>query len=115
LSERQTAPERTAFNELLVQSVDETIAGLLGQTVSDAFTKHMQAYLGLKIEEIPDQPEALFRALRDSFGVGGDRVGKYIVRKLYQKAGVEFLEYDGYTLAEYVQALKTKLTGEELH
>ena len=114
MSERQTPPDRAVFNEWLAQSVDETIAGILGQTVSDAFINHVQAYLGLKAEEIPDRPEALFKALRYSFGVGGDRVGKYIVRKLYQKAGIEFLENDGHTLAEYVETLKTKLYGGEL-
>ena len=114
MSGKQLHPERR-FNELLLQSVDETIAGILGKTVSNAFTNHMHNHFGLEIQEIPDRPEVLFNALHDSFGIGGDRVGRYIVRKLYQKAGVELLENDGHTLAEYVQTLKTRLNGEELH
>jgi len=98
-----------------VQSVDETIAGILGTTVSSAFTNYMHNNFGLDIGKISSRPETLFRALHDSFGVGGDRLAKYIVRKLYQKAGVEFLENDDLSLTEYVQALKTRLTDEELH
>jgi len=112
LSGPQTHPERATFSELLLQSVDETIAGILGKTVSNAFTNHMHTHFDLEIEQIPDRPEVLFSALHDSFGIGGDRVGKYIVRKLYQKAGVDFLENDGHTLAEYVQTLKSRLSEE---
>ena len=115
MSERQLHPERAAFNEMLVQSVDETIAGILGKTVSDAFTNHILNNFDLEIECIPNRPEALFNALHDSFGTGCERLGKYIVRKHYQKAGVAFLESNGHTLTEYVQALKTRLTDEELH
>ena len=115
MSGRELHPAPDAFNELLVQSVNETIAGILGKTVSSAFTNYMHSSYGLEIGEIPSRPEILFRALHDSFGEGGDRLGKYIVRKLYQKAGVEFLENDGHSLTEYVQALKTRLTDEELH
>ena len=115
MSESERPPsDRAGFDELLVQSVQETIAGILGRTVSDAFINHLQAYIGITLEEMPNHPAELFKALRGSFGVGGDRVGKYIVRKLYQKAGVEFLELDGHTLVDYVQTLKTRLAGEEL-
>jgi serine/threonine protein phosphatase PrpC len=114
LSGRELRPDTAAFNELLVQSVDETIAGILGKTVSSAFTNYMHNNFGLEIREIPSRPETLFTALHDSFGLGGDRLGKYIVRKLYQKAGVEFPENDGHSLTEYIQALKTRITDEEL-
>jgi hypothetical protein len=100
---------RDGFNQMFAESVEETIAGLLGRTVSRAFTTHLQAYLGLGLEEIPNRPDLLFKALQGSFGAGaGDRVGKYIVRKLYLKAGIQFVENDGGTLVEYVEALKRK-------
>jgi hypothetical protein len=93
---------------MFVESVEGTIAGLLGRTVSDAFITHLQAYHGFTLEEIPNRPDELFKALQGSFGIAGDRVGKYIVRKLYLKAGVQFVEHDGGTLVEYVEALKRR-------
>ena len=101
------------FNMMFIESVEETISGLLGRTVSDAFTTHLQAYMGLSLDEIPDRPDAFFKALSGSFGIAGDRVGKYIVRKLYQKARVQFAEHDGGTLVDYVTALKQRLTEAE--
>lgn len=114
MSRKQLPSDRAAFNELLVRSVDETITGILGKTVSSAFTNYMSANFGLEIEEIPSRPDVLFKALHDSFGLGGDRLGKYIVRKLYQKAGADFPENNGHSLTEYVQSLKTRLTDEVL-
>ena len=113
MSERQ--PEQSVFNEMFIQSIDETITGILGRAVSEAFTNYMRARFNLEFDVIPERPEALFSALHDSLGGGGDRVGKYIVRKLYQKAGVEFLDGDGRPLAEYVQALKRRLTDAKYH
>ena len=113
MSERQ--PEQSVFNEMFIQSIDETITGILGRAVSEAFTNYMRTRFNLEFDVIPERPEALFSALHDSLGGGGDRVGKYIVRKLYQKAGVEFLDGDGRPLAEYVQALKRRLTDAKYH
>ena len=97
---------------MFVESVEETIASLLGRTVSRAFTTHLQAYIGLALEEIPNQPDLLFKAFQSSFGMAGDRVGKYFVRKLYLKVGVQFAEHDGGTLVEYVETLKRKVAEQ---
>ena len=115
MSERQGQPEESAFNELFIQSVDETITGILGKTVSNAFTNYVRTRFGLEIDAIPERPETLFSALHDSLGAGGDRVGKYIVRKLYQKAGIEFQDGDNRPLADYVQQLKRRLTDAKYH
>jgi len=115
LSEAPNQPEQCKFDELFIQSIDETITGILGRTVSQAFRNYVRTRFGLEIDAIPERPDALFSALHDSLGTGGDRVGKYIVRKLYQKAGIEFLDGDGRTLAEYVQVLKRRLTDAKYH
>ena len=101
------------FNLMFVESVEETLAGLLGQTVSNAFTTFLQAQAGITLDEISDRPDALFSALTGSFGMVGDRVGKYIVRKLYLKAGVQFVEHDGGRLVDYVSELKQRLIEAE--
>ena len=115
MSKVQNQYEQSTFNELFVQSIDETITGILGRTVSKAFTNYVRTRFCLEIDAIPERPEVLFSALHDSFGAGGDRVGRYIVRKLYQKAGIEFLDGDGRPLAEYVQTLKRRLTDAKYH
>jgi hypothetical protein len=101
------------FNQMFIESVKETIAGLLGRKVFDAFASHLQSHIGLPLEEISIQPDLLFKALRDAFGMAGDRVGRYFVKNLYLKAGLQFVEHDGGTLVDYVAALKQRLIETE--
>ena len=105
-------PNRTQFDQMFIESLTETIASLLGRTVSDVFTCHMQTHLGIALDEVPNQSDAIFSALRSCFGVSGDRVGEYVVKRLYHKAGVQFVD-DGQTLIEYVETLKHKLTENQ--
>jgi hypothetical protein len=98
---------------MFIESIEETIEELLGRTVYDAFTTHLQSYIGLALDEIPDRPDALFKVLTGAFGMAGDRVGKYIVRKLYLKAEIQFVEHDGGTLVDYVAGLKQRITEAE--
>ncbi len=100
---------RTDFNDLIVDSVQETIEEVLGKSVSKAYWYHLQSYLGISKDEIPYRFETLFSSLRDSFGIGGDTLGRAIIRKLYAKAGVELVLVPNRALPEYVEDLKQKL------
>jgi hypothetical protein len=102
------------FNEMVVTTVQETIAAILGRSVSDAFMKHLQTYLRITKEEMPHRLNELFMSLRDCFGVGGDTIGRYIVRELYEKAGVKFVKHNGWALVKYIEVLKQKLAEKEL-
>ena len=106
-------PNRTQFNQMFIKSVTETIASLLGRTVSGVFTYHMQTHVGISLDAVPNQSDAIFSALRNCFGASGDRVGKYVVKRLYQKADVPFVD-DGQTLIEYVETLEHKLLRKKL-
>lgn len=90
-------------------TVEETIAAVLGKSVSEAFTNHLQAFIGISIDEMPSHLGALFESLNGSFGIGGNTLGRSIVRNLYRKYRVQFTETTGRTLAEYVEDLKSRL------
>jgi hypothetical protein len=59
------------FNTVLVESVEETIAAVLGRTVSEAFCYHFYAYPEISRTDIPSHLNELSLALDGSFGVGG--------------------------------------------
>jgi hypothetical protein len=98
----------TVFDDLLVECVEETIGEVLGEAVSEAFMHHLYAYLGITPDEIPNHVSDLFSTLRNSFGVGGDTIGRRIVRKLYHKAEVPFTEVPERALADYVEELRKR-------
>jgi hypothetical protein len=90
---------------MLVDSVDETISQVLGRRVTSAFWRHYQ-FLGITRDEISYHLDTLFSSLKDTFGVGGETLGRVIVKKLYAKANVPLDLKSDHTLAEYVEELK---------
>ena len=98
--------QRTDFNDLLVEAVSEAISEVLGARVTSAFWHHYQGFLGITREEMPYRLETLFATLKGEFGVGGQTLGRVIVRKLYAKANVPLEIKPDHALADYVEELK---------
>jgi len=103
---------RTDFNELLVESVKETISEVLGARVTPAFWYHYQAFLGMTRDEMPYRLDTLFSSLKGMFGVGGETLGRRIVKKLYAKAGVPLNYVPDRPLTDYVEELKEILAKD---
>ena len=102
----------TEFNGLLIDSVDEAISEVLGDKVTSAFWRHFQAFIGLSRDEMPDHLDKLFLALRGAFGVGGETLGRVIIKKLYAKANLPLELKPDRTLTEYAEALKQILAQD---
>ena len=98
----------TQFNTALVESVKETITVLLGRSVAGALSYHLYAYLVLSEGDIPSHLKELFSTLNYSFGASGNVVGRAIVRRLYGKLGLAFVERPNTTLTQYVEDAKLK-------
>ena len=53
----------------------------------------------------------MYKILETTFGVvGAKTVGTHIAKKFYAKLGITFYDHDGYSLLDYVEAAKTKLS-----
>jgi hypothetical protein len=101
------------FNRTLVESVEETIAAVLGKSVAEAFDSHLSAYLGLSREDIPSHVKELSSALNGSFGVGGSVLGRAIVRRLYGKLGLSLDQKQNSSFVECIEdAKKILLKGQ---
>jgi len=103
---------RTDFNDLVVESVGETITEVLGGRVTSAFWYHYQAFLGITREEMPYRLDTLFSSLKGTFGVGGETLGRRIVQKLYAKVGVPLNFAPDRPLTDYVEELKQILAKD---
>ena len=94
------------FNALLIDSVDETISGVLGSKINSELWTHYQAFLGITRDEMPYRVSTLFEFLNGTLGIAGETLGKVIVKKLYAKANIP-LHYDpNRPLADYVEELR---------
>ena len=109
-SDSLTAKSRTDFTQILLESVNESISIALGRPITPELTHHLQAYIGLSVDEMGGNVDLLFSSLTDSFGIRGGDIRKMVVRRMYRKAGVPFYEVAGTLLIQYVHELKRKLT-----
>jgi hypothetical protein len=98
------------FNDVLVESIDETITALLGREVVDALYAHLQTFHFIARDEVPYRLDTLFAILEKIFGVRSSQtITRAIARKFYLKLGLEFTGNPSHTLLEYVDEAKMKL------
>ena len=102
------------FDDLLVEAIDETLSEVLGHRANQAFWYHFQAFLGISRNEMPHHLDTLFTALNIMFGVGGESLGRRIVRKLYAKVNVPLDYYADRPLMECIEELKQILTKDPM-
>jgi hypothetical protein len=107
-----SSKQGTEFNVLLIDSVDEAISEVLGGRVTRAFWYHYQAFLGIDRDEMPDHLDKLFSSLKGMFGVGGETLGRAIIKKLYAKANIPLELKPDRPLTEYAVALRQILAQD---
>jgi hemoglobin-like flavoprotein len=104
---------RVDFDQILLESVNESISVTLGRQITPELYHHLQAYLGLSLEEMPNHVVLLFDSLGHAFGLLGGDLCKLVVRKMYQKAGVPFYDVAGTRMIQHVNELKRILAMAE--
>jgi len=109
----QPLPDVKDFDKILVESVNEAIALVLGRKTTPQLETHLQAFLGFSYESV-DTVEKLFSSLDGAYGLFGSAVPKAIVKKMYQKAEVPFYEVAGTPMIQYVYELKRTLASYSL-
>ncbi len=98
---------RGDFDKLLLEAVDEGLA-VLGETTRQTFYYQLESSRSVSRDEIPDKLDNFVAFLKGTFGVGGRVIKRIIVKRLYSKVGLQFVEKANYTCADYVRAARTK-------
>lgn len=78
---------------MLVESVDESLSGLLGERVRSALYKHLERFYVIQKDQIPTKLGEFSFALGQTFGLSTNRtVVKNVVERLYSKLRLKFEE-----------------------
>jgi hypothetical protein len=110
LIELQRLEQSREFNDILVESIDETITALPSREMVDALNVHLERVHSISKDEIPYRLESLFSTLKKTFGASSSRtICRAIARKFYTKLGLTFLDNPCLTLLEYLKEAKIKL------
>ena len=100
------------FNGTLRKAIDETIIGLLGQTVHEALLRRLEQEYSVTSDELPYRLDTMFEILWKTFGVTGSKtIGRAIARNFYGKIGIQFIANENYTFKDYIEEAKTRLAS----
>jgi hypothetical protein len=102
-----------ALTDLLSESISEALTEILGGRTREAIYDCMERKHSVSRNEIPEHLDSLFTLFEDTFGVGGKKViGRIIAKKVYAKLDWKFEPSPNLEFADYMEKIKTKITGE---
>ena len=108
------AGDTEGFSETLLMSIEQAVAALLGEEVVRSLFFNMENFQGLSRDEIPRRLDVFFPALEKAFGpISGKTIGRFIVKVLYAKLGLEFVQKSNCGPLEYVEHARRKLREEK--
>ena len=98
-----------SLDELLLESVSETLSDLLGTRARDALFQYLERNCSLPRDQIATQSRNFFAALEEVSGKGGKTIGRAIIRRLYEKLCWDFHEIPGFEAEDYLDTVKSRL------
>jgi hypothetical protein len=105
---------QTVFDQLLVESVDQTLADLLGERVRNQIYDHLAIHHNPTPEDptqkidIPQRIDDVYGFLDKAFASAGRTIGRTILRQLFDRLGYEFVDVPGFGFIDYLEAVKTR-------
>jgi len=98
----------TNFNYLLLESIDEALADLVGRRSRDQIYDHLATQYRYGREEIPMKIIEFCEFLEKVFQSGSKTVGRTIIRRLCERLGYEFVNVPGFEFFDYLDALRAR-------
>jgi hypothetical protein len=98
--------KKKKLNKLIVNTVDEELKKIFGETATLIIYGYLENNLSLKRKKIPERIELFSQGLEKFFGSGAYMLEKTILTDLYSSFGFNFKIKKGCTFVDYVTELK---------
>ena len=96
------------FSEILLAAVEESLSSL-GDSPKQAILFHLETSFKITKEHIPENITEFAKALEKIFGPGALYLEKLIVKRLYEKLGLELENVESRDFLECVDNVKKHL------
>ena len=101
----------TEFDRLLIESLDESFATILGEIPKNTLYDILKKNHAITRNRIPERLNEFTMALETIFGAApGKVVARMIVKRLYSKLGLTYIERPDWRLPDYVSEAKSRKT-----
>jgi len=101
------------FNNLVLETVDEELRRIFGETATLIIYGYLENNLSLKREKIAEEIVLFSQGLDKFFGSGAHMIEKTILDNLYSSFGLRYETKKGYNFVDYVTELKRMLSANE--
>jgi hypothetical protein len=105
--------ENHEFNRILLESISETISGLLSERVTNALYSHIERVHSVTKVDVPNRLDVLSTTLEDNFGAKGSlTISKAIAKRLYNKLELSAIDISTdqiRTLQDYVETARIEI------
>lgn len=97
---------------MLIESVDETLAAVLGEIIREAIHDALRNRFSITMDQVPERLDDFSSYLEKLLGAAPSKtIGKVIIKRFYAKLGLEFVERANWRLPDYVREARTKTSG----
>lgn len=102
------------FDDILLESIDEALTSL-GESVKQSIYYHLEDKFEISKRDIPKRIEDFANGIEKIFGLGANFIEILIMKKLYEKIGVqlEWNEDKELIFTNYVEAARKCFTKEK--
>jgi hypothetical protein len=112
VTKRLRIVEKTgSLDDLLLSVVDETLRQVFREAGTEAIYGFLENNSHLKLEEIAEKPEAFSAGLERLMVSAARVIENLVLKNLYSKLGLKFVEKEGYEFSDYVKELRKRFEG----
>jgi hypothetical protein len=95
------------LRKILLEAVEEGLSSL-GDSPKQAIFFHLETSFEISKDNIPTNLTEFSKALEKIFGPGALYLEKLIVKRLYEKLGLEFEDVENWNFLEYVESVRER-------
>jgi len=105
VSEGGTSPP---LQDLLLETTEDILKKVLGEEPTKIILKHLEKKCSLRCDEKPSRVELISDVLLELLGSSSTIIDRLILKNLYSRLGLEFVEKNGYRFSNHINELKEK-------
>lgn len=98
--------EQKDFEQLVLDSIDEALVHLFNETATKAIYAYMENTCNLKREDLAKKIDVFSTSLESLLGSGALVIENLILKILFSKVQLEFVERENYRFSDYIVKLK---------
>jgi hypothetical protein len=99
----------TSLEDLLLQSIDEVLADLVGRRSREAIYDCLERDRALARTDIPKHLTLFLQLLDEIFGRSSRTICKAIIKRMYEKLEWKFYDIPTYEFIDYLEELRSKI------